>query len=161
MVVRAVIDTSSLVGYTSRRDLQQIAQLGAFVGIWSPWIIGELYRVLTWRWIRNPAPGRSRGDLSNANYHACSLASKQMMELLINTFEVVDPKPPYPPAWKAFPDEWDYPIWAAAVESSATYVVSENTHHFPPRQKNGDHSHNGITYLSSEEFLRRLAEGPL
>lgn len=28
------------------------AQLELFTPIWSPWIIGELYRVLTWNWAK-------------------------------------------------------------------------------------------------------------
>lgn len=52
--VRAVIDTSSLVGDTLRRDLQQAAQIGVFTAYWSPWIIAELNRVLVWRWIIRP-----------------------------------------------------------------------------------------------------------
>lgn len=43
--VRAVVDTSSLVGYALRRDLQQAAQIGVFNAFWSPWIIAELNRV--------------------------------------------------------------------------------------------------------------------
>lgn len=50
-LVQAVLDTSSLVPPGLRRDRQEAAQLEMYVGIWSPWIIAELNRVLVWRWI--------------------------------------------------------------------------------------------------------------
>jgi hypothetical protein len=94
MALRAVLDTSALVPAAQREDLQSLAQAGFYRGIWSPWIIAELNRVLTWRWIR-----ASRGDLSRANERACSRAAQRMMALLYATFELVHPEPPYPPAW--------------------------------------------------------------
>lgn len=54
-----------------------------------------------------------------------------MMEALLPVFETVTPVPPYPPAWDAFTDVWDYPIWAAAVQGEVQYVVSENRHDYP------------------------------
>lgn len=45
-LVRAVLDTSSLVPPGLRRDLQEAAQLQMYMGIWSPWIISELIRVV-------------------------------------------------------------------------------------------------------------------
>lgn len=57
-MIRAVLDTSTLFRPTLRRDLQQAAQLGLFAGIWSPWIIAELNRVLTWDWIRRHGTDR-------------------------------------------------------------------------------------------------------
>jgi hypothetical protein len=37
------------------------------------------------------------------------------MEILLVTtnWELVDPRPPYPPAWETLDDVWDHPIWAA------------------------------------------------
>ena len=111
----AVLDTSSLFGPRLRRDLQQAAQLGMFTAVWSPWIIAELNRVLTWHWIE-----RTEGDLSQASKDDCSVAAKTMMELLLSTFALVTPTPPYPPAWDSLDDVWDFPTWAAAVESGAS-----------------------------------------
>ena len=71
-----------------------------YVGIWSPWIIAELNRVLTWDWIQ-----RNRGS-----EHACSEAAKKMMELLLPAFELVNPLPPYPVAWPELNDLWDLPV---------------------------------------------------
>ncbi len=144
-----------------RRELQQAAQLGAFAALWSPWIIAELNRVLTWLWIKQPRPGFAPGDLSAANNRDCSLAAKTMMQLLITSFELVDPRPPYPPAWPTLTDDWDHPIWAAAAEGDARYVVSENTRDFPPRQPDGRHLYGAVEYLRGRAFLDRLADGTL
>jgi len=133
VAIRAVLDTSALFPAALREDLQSLAQAGLFVGIWSPWIIAELNRVLTWRWIR-----RADGDLSRANERDCSRAAKRMMEVLLATFEMVQPQPPYPPAWESLADVSDQPIWAAAKSGGARYVVSGNTRHFPPRDEAGE-----------------------
>ena len=155
--IRAVIDTSSLVPSRFRRDLQQAAQLGAFTAIWSPWIIAELNRVLVWRWIKDSTPSRAAGDLTDANERRCSEAAKLMMQWLLPTFEVVNPVPPYPPPWDALTDIWDHPIWAAAKVAQASFVVSENTHDYPPAQEDGRHIFEDITYLGAEAFLAMLA----
>jgi len=148
VAIRAVLDTSVLFPAALREDLQSLAQAGLFIGIWSPWIIAELNRVLTWRWIR-----QAGGDLSRANERACGSAAKRMMEVLLATFEVALPQPPYPAAWGSLTDVWDQPIWAAARLAGARYVVSENTRHFPPRDESGEHSYEGITYLTAQAFI--------
>lgn len=150
---RAVLDTSALVPVGLRRDLHEAARRQAFVAIWSPWIIGELYRVLTWRWL-----ARTR-DFSPASEAACSRSAKTMMALLIGTFEIVAPVAPYPPAWPTLSDSDDHPIWAAAVLGHAPYVVSENTRHFPPLGQDGRHRYQGVEYLTTRTFLSRLAQG--
>ena len=149
------MDTSSLVPFTLRRDLQQAAQLGAFTALWSPWIVAELNRVLVWRWIE-----RHGGDRSRASERRCGQAARAMMVLLLGTFELVDPTPPYPAAWEALSDEGDHPIWAAAVAGAARYVISENTRDYPPAQSDGRHIHAGIEYLGARAFLQLLAEAP-
>jgi hypothetical protein len=153
--IKAVIDTSSLVPFTLRRDLQQAAQIGLFTAIWSPWIIAELNRVLAWRWIKD----RTGGDISTANEQRCSLAAKLMMDWLLPTFDVVLPLPPYPAAWDTLLDDWDQPIWAAAVVGNAQYVVSENTHDYPPRQADGRFVYQSIEYLSARAFLHLVDGG--
>src|SRR6266699_1152224 len=147
MTIYAVVDTSSLVPFELRRSLQEAAQLRIFTAIWSPWIIAELNRVLVWRWIKDPPQGLTCDDLSRANERRCGAAAKQMMERLLASFELVDPRPPYPPAWETLTDEWDYPIWATAKVSNAQYVISENTRHYPPQQPNGRHIYEDIEYL--------------
>ncbi|HEY7020178.1 MAG TPA: PIN domain-containing protein [Ktedonobacterales bacterium] len=157
--IRAVLDTSSLVPARLRRDLQQAEQLGSFTAIWSPWIIAELNRVLVWRWIKHPPPGRLANDLSDANERRCAEAAKVMMQWLLPSFEVVNTLPPYPPVWEQLTDAWDHPVWAAAKVGGAQYVVSENSHDYPPSQSDGRHVYEGIEYLGGEVFLARLAGG--
>lgn len=151
-IVRAVVDTSSLVQSALRRELQEAAAFETFVPLWSPWIVAELNRVLTWRWIKDPPPHITRNDLSNANEKRCADMAKRMMELLIPVFEVVTPRPPYPPAWATLTDRWDEPIWAAAKVGNAQYVVSENTHHYPPRGPDGRHRHEGIELYAGSDI---------
>jgi len=157
--LRAVIDTSSLVSSRYRRDLQQAAQLGAFTAIWSPWIIAELNRVLVWRWIKDAPPDRSSNDLSPTNERRCAEAAKRMMQILLSSFELVAPLPPYPPAWETLADVWDHPIWAATKLGHADCVISENTHDYPPRQPDARHLFEGIEYLGAKSFLARLTDG--
>ena len=154
-----MLDTSVLVPRALRRDLQQQAQLGQFTGIWSPWIIAELNRVLTWRWLAQPPHGLQAGDLSRRNQRLCSEAAKQMMEWLLPSFELVNPLPPYPTAWATLKDQWDHPIWAAAKEGGAQYVVSDNTRDYPPAQADGRRVFEGIEYVRGKEFLALLADG--
>ena len=150
--IRAVLDTSTLVGSARRRDLQEAAALGLFEAIRSPWIVAELNRVLTWRAIE-----RSGGDLSAARYKRLSVSSKAMMGYLTATFVVGDPKPPHPPPWDDLADPGDVPIWAAAKTSGATHVVSENTDDYPPRQPDGRHTYEGIEYLTRTADTLRYA----
>lgn len=147
--IRAVIDTSSLFPPRLRTELQQAAQLGAFTAIWSPWIIAELNRVLTWSWVR-------RHGASTGSQRRCGSAAGQMMEYLLASFEIVDPKRPYPPPWTQLADESDHSVWAAAKLARAHYVISENSHHYPPKQGNGRHSYEGIEYLPGKAFLSLL-----
>jgi len=156
LALRAVIDTSTLVAPTMRKRLQEAAVVGRFTAIWSPWIIAELNRVLTWHWIKRPLPGRPSSDLSLANEKRCADAAKRMMEIMLPVFEVITPLPPYPPAWETLTDRWDEPIWAAAVLGSAHYVVSENTRHYPPSQADGRHIYQGVEYLGGRAFLSML-----
>jgi PIN domain len=155
----AVLDTSVLVPTALRRDLVEAAALRRFTAIWSPWIIAELNRVLTWRYIKQHLPlGINVEGASSVRQHerAISRASKAMMTLLVPVFEVVDPKPPYPAAWATLRDVWDVPIWAAAKSAGAQYVVSDNTRDFPPRRPDGRHVHEGIDYVRGREFLELI-----
>jgi hypothetical protein len=79
-VIRAVLDTSVLVPETLRRELQQIADVGLFEGIWSSWIVAELNRVLTIRWLDH-----NDCDLSTAGQRIISLSAKNMMRILLGT----------------------------------------------------------------------------
>jgi hypothetical protein len=93
------------------------------------------------------------GDLSRSNWVRCSNAAKAMMTILLSTFELVAPLPPFPPAWETLTDIWDHPVWAAAKEGAADFVVSDNTRDYPPAGPDGRHVYEGIEYVSAVDFL--------
>jgi len=162
-MIRAVLDTSVLVPRSTRSELREQAAIGRFTAIWSPWIIAELYRTLTWHWLVADAPRHQTTagttmalcDASKPNRDRCAEMANRMMALLLVTphWELVDPRPPYPPTWSQLKDPWDRPIWAAAVLGEATYVVSENTHDYPPPNQDDRHIHADVEYLSTQSFL--------
>lgn len=166
--LRAVLDTSVLVPTRRREELQSLARDGAFTAIWSPWIIAELHRVLTWRWLAHPAVRVTTAggdvvtacDISSANWARCSQQAKRMMEIMLATphWELVDPRPPYPPAWESLGDVWDEPVWAAAVVGHAHYVVSNNTRDYPPAGADGHHIHKGVEYIAADHFVALLVD---
>lgn len=146
--VVAVLDTSALVAPSHRRDLQIAADKGLFTAVWSPWIVEELARTLTRQFYEtHPHTRASRRSLSTA--------AKRMMTLLTATFATVDPKPPPPEAWPSLTDAGDWPVWAAAKAAGAQYVVSTNTHDYPP----APHTYEGIMYIAPQAFLRLLGLG--
>ena len=109
--IRAVCDTNALVSYHIRNNLYSAAQLELFTPIWSPWIIGELYRVLTWNW------AKTRG-LSEGERHKCSESSKKMMKLLEPYWTMVSSAVPWP-NWDKIKDPWD------SVDKSITILEKE------------------------------------
>lgn len=141
----ALLDASALYGPTNRRALQQAAAVGLFAGYWSPWIVEELARNLTTDYYRTQ-------PYSTATRRTLSALSKRMMVLLIASFATIDPKPPFPDTWPAA-DPGDDHVWAAAVAAGVTYVVSENTRHFPPQAGSGRHEWAGIIYVTPAEFF--------
>jgi hypothetical protein len=74
----------------------------------------------------------------------------------LSAFEIVNPRPSYPPAWDTLSDIDDHPIWAAAVANGARYVVSDNSNDYPPRQSDGRRTYQGIEYISGPDFLEML-----
>lgn len=102
-VPRAVLDTSALTGPGNRRALQSAASYGYYEAYWSPWIIAELHRVLTWQWYDD------HGD-SAASRRECSAKAKAMMGWLLPVVRCVDPAPPYPPPWASLPDADDISV---------------------------------------------------
>ena len=125
---------------------------GLYRPFWSPWIIGELYRVLTWIWAKDHG-------CTAESQRTCSRASKTMMQLMVPVFTVVDPKPPWDTdAWPslASQDPDDYPLWAAARTARAVFVVSNNTGDFPPIEAEGRHMWNGVEYVKPAVFFANI-----
>lgn len=127
----AVLDTSALYGSKNRRRLVALALQGAFVGVWSPHIIGELYRVLTERWTEK------RGH-SAASHDELSRSSKAMMEVLLAALVLQDTGPRDDKNIdENLKDSDDFHLLVAARRAHAAYIVSENTHDFPERDADG------------------------
>lgn len=140
----AVIDTSVLVSNANRECLITAAYENLYRPIWSPWIIAELNRVLTWNWIRKK--GLKEKD-------QCSRRHKNLMSLLTGAFECVDPKPPWQQAWPELTDLDDLPIWTTARFVGADYIVSGNTNDFPPEDVFGKHTWEGIECILIQDFM--------
>ena len=141
-LIKALCDTSVLVPSGIRKKLVMSAELGLFTPYWSPWIIGELYRVLTYQ-------------LMDYQYskQTISQLSKKMMLLMTPFFDVIDLKPPLPKGWLGKVDPDDIPIWAAAKLEEVNYVVSNNTRDFPPENE-GRYVYEGIEYITANNFLK-------
>jgi predicted nucleic acid-binding protein len=142
----AVIDTNVLYGRKKRDVLMEAIREGRLDGIWSPHIIGELYRILTVRWLEKH--GAERDSLREL-----SRASKALMELLATTLRVVDSGPHED---EDLPDPDDFHLIRAARLSRAGFVVSDNTKDFPRSDRDGRHVYDGVEYLTYSAFLSRI-----
>lgn len=115
--------------------------------MWSEWIIGETWRVLTWRWM-----ARS-GKRDVAEWNALTDSANQMMRYLISVMTLVSLRGHAVPApWVQLSDPNDVPVWDTAVAAGADYVISHNLSDFP-RIADGRHIHLGIEYLTAVEFI--------
>src|SRR5262249_50731987 len=103
------------------------ARTGYVVPIWSPLIISEVNRLLTWLWLK-----RHAGDQTARAWAACSAASKRWFEIMTAVFRVVDDCPPPEETWSSPRDMWDVPIWSAARRSGAHVIVTANLQDGPP-----------------------------
>jgi predicted nucleic acid-binding protein len=147
--VVAVLDTSVLYGNISRRALVEAIRQGRFDGVWSPHIIGELYRVLTIRWVRTHGfDAASLADLSRA--------SKNMMDVLVSALQLVDTGPSADESLDALDDADDFHLIRAARRTGASFVVSANTHDFPSPNAQGRHVFEGVEFIECAPFLDRI-----
>ncbi len=145
----AVIDTSALYGDRSRRALVLAANEGLYEGVWSPHVIGELYRILTVRWIE-------KYGLNGDSKSRLSRKSKDMMDVLLAAFSLVDTGPLESEDPIAMRDPDDFHLVRAARFASAGCVVSENTRDFPPKDADGRHRFEGIEFLTVNDFLASI-----
>lgn len=143
----AVLDTSVLYGSTSRRALIEAVRQDRFDGVWSPHIIGELYRVLTIRWLRkNGFDAVSLGDLSRS--------AKDMMDVLLAALRLVDTGPQANESPILLDDVDDFHLLRAARLAEASHVVSRNTRDFPGANHQGRHVFENVEFIEYEPFLR-------
>lgn len=152
----AVFDTSVLFPERMRKNLLEAARLRLCYGVWNPWIISELFRTLTVRWLQH---AHASGGLETSHdfvrqQEAMSRASARMMRRMIALLRCHD-TPTGALSWPgADPD--DDPILALALAVHAEYIVSENASDFPPQNTDGEHVFEGIRYVRADEFLARI-----
>ncbi|MBI4492306.1 MAG: PIN domain-containing protein [Chloroflexi bacterium] len=148
--LRAVIDTC--VFPHTRRWLAPLidhARNGHVKLFWSPAIIAEANRLLTWLWL-----DRHDSALTDAAWNRCSAAAHRMFARLTTVFHVSEDRPPPEALWSPRPlDEWDVPIWTAAVRAKADFIVTENLKDGPPPDGQGLRRHGDITYVHPDQFL--------
>lgn len=133
------------------RALIQGTRNGYVELLWSPLIIAEANRLLTWLWLQ-----RHGGDLSQASWRRCSEDAKRMFTHLTAAFHVVDDRPPAPELWTTPADEWDVPIWTAALRADADVIVSANLDDGPPPDERDVREFGGIDFMHPEYFLEVL-----
>lgn len=148
--LRAVIDSCVFPG--TREWLATLiadARAGYVEPIWAPAIIAETNRVLTWLWLE-----RHGGGLSATAKRACSADARTMFSWLTRVFRVAEDCPPYEALWTLQPrDEWDVPIWTAALRARARFVVTLNLRDGPPAAADGVREYRGIYCLHPRTFL--------
>lgn len=145
----AILDTSVLYGNGSRRAIVGACNDGLFEGVWSPHIIGELYRVLTLRWIE-------KTGLSKESLATLSRKSKDMMDVLTASFQLVNTAPIPNENPFDISDVDDYHLIRAARIARATHIVSNNTNDFPLVDETGRYRFEGIELITASDFLKDL-----
>jgi hypothetical protein len=131
------------------------ARSGAVIPVWSPLIIAEVNRLLTWLWLK-----RAHGDQSEAAWKRCSDDSKAWFSTMTTVFRVIDDHPPYEQTWSDEPaDAWDIPIWTAATRAqhrfrgAPIFIVTDNLKDGPPKDKHGLQHHRNIGFIHPNDFV--------
>lgn len=133
--------------------LTDAARSGYIELFWSPLIIAESNRVLTWLWLK-----RHGGDLSDKSWAQCSIAAKRMFSKLTRVFRVVDDRPPHAELWDSPSDSWDVPIWTAAKRCEAAFVVTDNLADGPPPDSEGIREYDSVMFAHPDDFLKVLGD---
>jgi hypothetical protein len=150
-----VVDSNVFARRRWMEPLIDAANTGQIVLVWSPCIIAEAARLLTWIWLKK----RGADPSSDAAWSECSELAHRWFDVMTAVFRVVDDRPPSEEAWPGGPrDERDVPIWTAAVRVRADFVVTENLRDGPPPDDRGVREHDGIVYISPGDLVRMLRE---
>jgi hypothetical protein len=146
---RAVLDTSALVPVWSRLLLTDLAATrpSVYVPIWCEWIIAETWRVLAVKYVRR------HPNFGSADEAGLSVSANAMLTALLQVMEMITVVPPFIAAWADARDVNDVPIWNAALRSGAQFVISHNVRDFPPRNADGLCMHEGIEFITVENFV--------
>ena len=145
---RAVLDSSVLVSRWSRLLLSNLAAARPtlYAPVWCEWIIAETWRVLATQRLRQLSP------FTAADERQLSRSANEMLRALLQVMTFVTVVPPFLDAWSGG-DPNDLPIWTAAVQSGASFVVSHNLRDFPPRDAEGRCAYAGIEFITTENFV--------
>ena len=139
-----------LWGRGLRSELIRAVDAERFVGLWSEWILGELYYGLAWDWAASKGTDETQRRAMSSSAHV-------MLRLLIPRLELVTPRHAAVDPWPSLRDQDDEPVWATAVLGHATHVVSLNTHDFPPNTaapgEPPQYVWDGIEYVEQRAFL--------
>ncbi|MFN3981512.1 MAG: putative toxin-antitoxin system toxin component, PIN family [Caldilinea sp.] len=127
--ISAVLDTNVLLG-AQRRQLLILAELGAYRLVCSQYIVDEMRRVMArLGWSQGAAHALVQATLRVAELVDAQQVTSGSYELWLH-----DPK--------------DHPIMATALIGGVNYLVTANTHDFPPKQRFA-----GITVITPNAFL--------
>lgn len=148
--LRAVIDTCVFARlHDWMKPIVLAARAGHVQLYWSPFIIAEVNRLLTWQWLKH-----RHGDLSDGSWRACSDRAHRWFTHMTPVFRVVEDAPPPEPLWTDKPaDDWDWPVWTAAIRARADFIVTENLRDGPPPDRDGIQRHAGVFFLHPDRFL--------
>lgn len=151
----AVVDTNVFARAAWYKPIVDAVEDGRLLAWWSPFIICEVNRLLTWFWIR-----RHGGDLRDAAWRRCSADFKTWHANVAAHLRVIEDRPPLEPMWTDDPpDPWDAPIWTAAVRVGRLYpsvhvmVITENLRDAPPANADGLQAHAGVVYVHPTQAL--------
>jgi hypothetical protein len=132
---------------------------GLLIAVWSPLIICEVNKLLTWLWIE-----RHGGSLSDSAWRQCSSDFRKWHTHVAIHFRVIEDRPPQVEMWTQNPrDPWDQPIWTAAVRSQDVFqathvlVITENLIDGPPPDRDGVRHHEGVLYVHPDELPHILS----
>lgn len=133
--------------------------MGTVVPVWSPLIIAEVNRLLTWLWLK-----RAHGDHGDAAWKRCSEASRAWFSVVTRVFRVVDDHPPYEQGWVDEPaDTWDIPIWTAAVRAqqrfpgAPVFIVTDNLKDGPPGDSQGLQHYRDVGFIHPVSFISLIS----
>lgn len=147
----AVIDTCVFPRKKWLDSIRDAAQAGYLVPVWSPLIIAEVTRLLTWQWLH-----RHRGEQTPSTWARCSADAKAWFTLMTAVFRVAEDAPPLEDAWESPRDEWDLPLLSAAKRYGASFIVTENLQDGPPEDHRRLRIFDGILWCHPDLFLNMV-----
>jgi hypothetical protein len=155
----SVIDANVFGRTAWIKSLIDAVQDGVLIAVWSPLIICEVNKLLTWLWLE-----RHGGDLSESAWRQCSADFRRWYSNVAEHLHVVSDRPPLEQMWTDnLRDPWDAPIWTAAVRAARTFnsarvfVITENLKDGPPPNQNGIRFHANVLYVHPEQAISMIA----